>query len=48
MNRVLPREVAQAVMVPTTLFSRSWVGDVGKELPRYKPVVFVSLRADGP
>ena len=24
-NRVLPREVAQAVMVPKTLVSRSWV-----------------------
>ena len=34
MNRVLAREVAQAVMVPTTLVSRSGVRDVGKELPR--------------
>ena len=33
-NRVLPREVAQAAMVPTTLVSRSLVRDVGKELPR--------------
>ena len=31
-NRVLPREVAHAVMVPTTLVSRSGVRDVGKEL----------------
>ena len=48
MNRVLPREVAQVEMIPTTLVSRSWVGDVGKELPRDKPIVFVSFRADGP
>ena len=33
-NRVLPLEVAQAVMVPTTLVSRSLLRDVGKELPR--------------
>ena len=35
---VLPREIAQAVIVPTTLALRSWVGDVGKELPRVEPV----------
>ena len=47
MNRALPREVAQAVMVPTTRFTE--LGrDVGKELPRDRPVVFVSFRADGP
>ena len=40
-NRVLPREVAQAVMVPTTLVSRSLVRDVGKDLPRDEPVVCV-------
>ena len=37
--RVLPREVAQAVMVPTTLVLRSLVRDIGKELPRVEPVV---------
>ena len=36
-NRVLPREVAQAAMVPTTLVSRSLVRDVDKELPRLYP-----------
>ena len=41
--RVLPRKVAQAVMVPTTLVSRSLVGEVDKELPRDGPVEFVSL-----
>ena len=46
MNRVLPREVAQAVMVPMTLVSRSLVRDVGKELPRDEPVVFDSFRVD--
>ena len=35
---VLPREVAQAVMVPTTLALGSWIGDVGKELPRVELV----------
>ena len=34
-SRVLPREVAQAAMVPTTLVSQSLVRDVGKELPRF-------------
>ena len=43
---VLPREVAQAVMVPTTLVLRSWVGDVGKELPGVEPVVSLSFRVD--
>ena len=42
MNRVLPREVAQAAMVPTTLVS-NWVGDVGKEIPRAEPVVCMSF-----
>ena len=42
-SRVLPREVAQAVMVPTTLVSRRLVRDVGKELPRNEPVVFMSF-----
>ena len=32
---VLPREVAQAAIVPTTLVSRSLVRDVGKELPLF-------------
>ena len=36
---VLPREAAQAVMVPTTLILRSLVRNVGKELPRVEPVV---------
>ena len=44
--RVLPREVAQAVMVPTTLVLQSLVRDVGKELPRVEPVVFMSFRVD--
>ena len=44
--RVLPREIAQAVMVPTTLVSRSLVRDVGKELPRVEPVVCMSFRVD--
>ena len=38
-NRILPREVAQALMIPTTLVLRSLVRDVGKELPLVKPVV---------
>ena len=42
--RVLPREVAQAVMVLTTLVLLSWVGDVGKELPRAEPVVCKSFK----
>ena len=33
-NKVLPRKVAQAVVVPTTFVSRSLVRDVGRELPR--------------
>ena len=41
--RVLPREVAQAVMVPTTLVLRSLVRDVGKELPRDGPVLSMSF-----
>ena len=48
MNRVLPREVVQAVKVPTTLDSTEWVGNVGKELPRNKSVVCVLLRASFP
>ena len=43
MNRVLPRKVAQTVMVPTILVSRSLVRDVGKELPRDGPVEFAPL-----
>ena len=31
-------------IVPTTLVSRSLVRDVGKELPRDGPVVFVSFK----
>ena len=46
--RVLPRDVAQAVMVPTTLVLRSLVRDVGKELPRVEPVVCMSFRANQP
>ena len=45
-NRVLPREVAQAVVVPTTLVSRSLARGVGKELPRDGPILFVSFRVD--
>ena len=45
---ILPREVAQAVTVPTTLVSRNLVMDVGKELSRVGPVVFVSFRVGGP
>ena len=37
--RALPREVAQAVVVPTTLVLRSLVRDVGKELPRVELVI---------
>ena len=44
--RVLPREGAQAVMVPTTSVSRSLVRDVDKELPRVEPVVCLSFRVD--
>ena len=47
-NRVSPREVAQAVMVPTTLALRSWVGDVGKELPRVEPVNLCPIGRTGP
>ena len=48
MIRLLPREVAQAVMVPTTLVS-SWFGDVGKELLGLNPFYVVCpFRADGP
>ena len=43
---VLPREVAQTVMVPTTLVSRSLVRDVGKELSRVEPVVCTSFGVD--
>ena len=46
--RVLPREVAQAVKVPTTVVSRSLVRDVGKELPRDEPVVFMLFGASNP
>ena len=48
MNRVLPREVAQAVMVPTTLVSRSRVRDVGKELPRVEPGLSMLFGASKP
>ena len=47
-NKVLPREVTQAVMVRATLVSRSRVRDVGKELPRVGPVVIVPFRVGGP
>ena len=44
MNRVLPREVAQAVMGSNdTRFYAVGSGDVGKELPRNKSVVYVSF-----
>ena len=43
MVRVLPREVAQAVMVPTTFVLRSLVRDVRKELPRDRPVLSMSF-----
>ena len=44
MNRVLPREVAQAVKGSNdTRFYGVGSGDVGKELPRNKSVVFVLL-----
>ena len=46
--RVLPRKVAQAEMVPTTLALRSWVGDVGKELPRDEPVNVCPLGRTSP
>ena len=46
MNRLLPREVTQALMVSTTLVSHSLVRDVGKELPRDGFVFFVSYRVD--
>ena len=45
-NRVLPREVAQAVMIQTTIVSRSLVTEVGKELPRAGPVVFVLFKGE--
>ena len=44
MIRALPREVAQAVMVPTTFVLRSSVRDVGKELPRDGPVLSMSCK----
>ena len=44
--RELPREVAQAVMVPTTLVLRSLIRNVGKELPRVEPVACISFRVD--
>ena len=44
MNRVLPREVAQAVKGSNdTRFYGVGSGDVGKELPRNKSVVCVSF-----
>ena len=46
-NRVLPREIAQAVMAPTAIVS-SWVGNVGKELRRDEPVIFVLFGASKP
>ena len=47
-NRVLPREVAQAVMVPTTLVSRSGVRGVSKELPRIEPDLSMLFGASKP
>ena len=47
-NKVSPREVAQAAMVPTTLISRSLVRDVGKELPWVLAVLSVPFRASIP
>ena len=41
---VLPREVAQAITVPTTLDTTELgSGDVGKEMPRVEPVNVCSL-----
>ena len=49
MNRVLPREVAQAVKgANDTRFYGVGSGDVGKELPRNKSVVCVLLGASSP
>ena len=49
MNRVLPREVAQAVKGSNdTRFYEVGSGDVGKELPRSKSVVCVLLWASSP
>ena len=49
MNRVLPREVAQAVKGSNdTRFYGVGSGDVGKELPRNKSVVCVLLWASVP
>ena len=49
MNRVLPREVAQAVKGSNdTRFYEVGSGDVGKELPRTKSVVCVLLLASVP
>ena len=48
LNIVLPREIAETVMAPTTLASRNLVRDVGKELPRVGPIVFLPFRVGGP
>ena len=49
MKRVLPREVVQPVKVPTTLTCfTELIWDVGKELPRARPVVCVLLWASSP
>ena len=47
-NRVLPREVAQAVMVPTTLVSRIGVRDIGKDLPRIEHSLYILFGASKP
>ena len=46
MNRVLPREVAQAVKVPTTLDATEWGRDVGKDLPRVETRCICVLRGE--
>ena len=48
---VLPREVARGCsggMVPTTLSLRSWIEDVGKEIPRVEPAKVCPLGRTGP
>ena len=46
--RVLPREIALAVMIPTTLVSRSLVKRVGKELSCVELVVCMLFGASKP
>ena len=46
--RVSPREVAQVVMIPTTLDSTELGRDVGKELPRAEPFVCMLFGASKP